>query len=75
MNQPLVHGKFTFYQSGMLPGDDDTVRGTILTVTHDPGTFLKYLGCLMICLGSCAMFFRRPDFFHRRASSPSQDST
>ena len=74
MNQPLVHGKFTFYQSGTLPGDDDTVRGTVLTVAHDPGRFAKYLGCLMICLGSCAMFFRRADFFGRRPSSPSQES-
>ena len=41
MNQPLVHGRFTFYQSGMLPGDDGTAGGTMLTAAHDPGRFEK----------------------------------
>ena len=75
MNQPLVHGKFTFYQSGMLPGDDDAVRGTMLTVAHDPGRLAKYLGCLMICLGSCMMFLKKATFLNPRSPSPSSQST
>ena len=35
MNEPLVHGKYTFYQSGILPSG----TGTVLTVASDPGLF------------------------------------
>ncbi len=50
MNQPLTHGKYTFYQAdcGQL---DDGQNVSILSVSYDPGRFLKYFGCLMICLG------------------------
>ena len=40
MNEPLVHGKYTFYQSGILPSG----TGTVLTVACDPGLLMKYLG-------------------------------
>ena len=58
MNQPLVYGGFTFYQSG----HDETADGrqvSILAVARDPGRFLKYLGSLMICLGVFAMFYKK----------------
>ena len=50
MNQPLVYGGFTFYQSGHdeLP---DGKQVSILAVAYDPGRFMKYLGSLMVCLG------------------------
>ncbi|NUQ64710.1 MAG: cytochrome c biogenesis protein ResB [Pirellulales bacterium] len=57
MNEPLVHGKYTFYQSGFheLPDKD----ATVLTVAYDPGRFLKYLGSLMICVGVFFMFYTK----------------
>ncbi len=55
MNEPLVHGKYTFYQSGILPSG----TGTALTVAFDPGFFLKYLGSVMTCAGTLIMFITR----------------
>ena len=55
MNEPLVHGKYTFYQSGILPSG----TGTVLTVACDPGLFLKYLGSIMTCAGTVIMFVTR----------------
>lgn len=64
MNVPLVHGKFRFYQSGLdrLPDGRDVSR---LTVAYDPGRFLKYLGSLMICLGTFVMFTMRTGSWKR----------
>ena len=55
MNEPLVHGKYTFYQSGILPSE----KGSVLTVAYDPGFALKYLGSVMTCLGTLIMFVTR----------------
>ena len=55
MNEPLVHGKYTFFQSGILPSG----TGTVLTVAADPGLFLKYLGSIMTCAGTLLMFVSR----------------
>ena len=56
MNEPLVHDVFTFYQSGFeeLP---DGRESSSLSVSYDPGRFLKYLGSAMICGGLFAMFY------------------
>ncbi len=58
MNKPLVHDKFTFYQSSFqeLPDGSDV---SILSVSHDPGRLLKYLGSLMVCVGTFAVFYLR----------------
>ena len=56
MNQPLVYGGFTFYQSSY----DRAAGGkqaSILTVASDPGRLLKYLGCLMTCFGVFVVFY------------------
>jgi cytochrome c-type biogenesis protein CcsB len=55
MNEPLVHGKYTFYQSGILPSG----TGTVLTVASDPGLLAKYLGSIMTCAGTLIMFVMR----------------
>ena len=55
MNEPLVHGKYTFYQSGILPSG----TGTVLTVACDPGLIFKYLGSIMTCAGTLIMFVTR----------------
>ena len=55
MNQPLIHGRYMFYQSGILPSG----TGTVLAVASDPGLFLKYLGSIMTCAGTLIMFVLR----------------
>ena len=58
MNEPHSHGRYTFYQSSFqeLGGGKSA---SILSVAYDPGRTLKYLGSLMICLGTCVMFYSR----------------
>ena len=58
MNEPLVHGRYTFYQSSFQESGEGKTA-SILTAAYDPGQFLKYLGSIMICLGSAWMFYFR----------------
>lgn len=56
MNRPLTYRGFTFYQSEWRNVDgQDSV--SILSVAYDPGTVLKYTGCLMICVGTFIIFY------------------
>ncbi len=71
MNNPLTHGKFTIYQSDFTK----TTGGrnvSILTVSYDPGRFMKYLGSLMVCAGTFVMFYwkRRSSRKTRSAAAP-----
>jgi hypothetical protein len=55
MNEPLVYGKYTLYQSSF----QETAEGaqtSSLTVACDPGRWFKYVGSLMICGGGLVMF-------------------
>jgi hypothetical protein len=62
MNEPLVEGQYTFYQSSFqeIPGGGES---SVLTVAYDPGRTLKYCGSLMIVSGSLTMFTTRSYFF------------
>ena len=51
MNNPLKYDDFTFYQSSYFPIDNNQF-GSVLSVNYDPGRFFKYLGSLLIVLGS-----------------------
>ncbi|MCC6123635.1 MAG: cytochrome c biogenesis protein CcsA [Pirellulales bacterium] len=66
MNRPLTYGKFTFYQSGCdeLP---DGRKVSTLSVSYDPGRFLKYLGSLMICVGMILRYLTNFRFYKRLA--------
>lgn len=55
MNEPLKYKGFTFYQSSYVPGDPRPTT-SIFSVNQDPGRALKYLGSLLICLGSILLF-------------------
>lgn len=51
MNNPLKYDGFTFYQSSYFPiGPDDF--GSVFSVNFDPGRPIKYLGSLLLVLGS-----------------------
>jgi len=69
MNSPLVHGKYTFYQSSYrdLP---DGREVSVLSVAYDPGRFLKYLGSLMICVGIFLMICMKSLRRERGQASP-----
>jgi len=58
MNEPLTHQGITFYQSSY---EDVSPRPTvsIFSVNRDPGRKLKYLGSLLIVLGSMLLFYGR----------------
>jgi len=63
MNEPLVHGRYTFYQSGYHPRvqklDDGWLEASTFSIGYDPGRFLKYFGSVMICAGVFVMFYMR----------------
>ncbi len=58
MNNPLKKGGFTLYQASYFQ-DDDGNYGSVLSVNFDPGRFWKYLGSLLIVLGSAWHFYIR----------------
>jgi hypothetical protein len=55
MNEPLTHAGYTFYQASYIPGQPRPTT-TILSVNADPGRTLKYLGSLLIVLGSISLY-------------------
>jgi hypothetical protein len=58
MNEPLKHNGFTFYQAS-FQRDPATGKpiASILSVNRDPGRWIKYVGSLLIVLGSCILFW------------------
>ncbi len=58
MNQPLVHQDFTLYQNSYFKIAPD-VYGSTLTVNYDPGRSWKYLGSLLLVLGTLWHFLLR----------------
>ena len=59
MNEPLKRNGLTFYQSSFQEDELGNPTHSILSVNRDPGRFLKYLGCLVIALGTLALFYMR----------------
>ena len=51
MNNPLKYDDFTFYQSSYFQVGPNQYA-SVLSVNYDPGRFFKYLGSLLIVLGS-----------------------
>lgn len=47
MNHVLDYKGFRFFQSSYDPDE----RGTVLSVNHDPGTLLTYIGYIMLAIG------------------------
>ncbi len=51
MNNPLKYDNFTFYQASYFQTNEGPF-GSVLSVNFDPGRFWKYLGSLLLVLGS-----------------------
>jgi hypothetical protein len=58
MNNPLKHENFTFYQASYFQTQAGSY-GSILSVNFDPGRPWKYLGSLLLVLGSIWHYFLR----------------
>ncbi|CAN5697097.1 hypothetical protein BH10BDE1_BH10BDE1_01790 [soil metagenome] len=60
MNEPLKHGGYTFYQASF---ESDPATGkpmaSVLSVNHDPGRGIKYLGCILIIFGAIHLFYMK----------------
>ena len=59
MNEPLKYNGFTFYQASFEEGEGGRPVASILSVNYDPGRWIKYLGSLMIVLGTLHLFYFR----------------
>ncbi|MGE3682961.1 MAG: cytochrome c biogenesis protein ResB [Bdellovibrionales bacterium] len=57
MNEPLKHEGYTFYQASFQRDEQGRPVVSILSVNYDPGRWLKYLGSLLIVLGSIMLFY------------------
>lgn len=64
MNYPLDHRGYKFYQSSFSKLEDANGKPTgqfasIFQVGHDPGRSVKYLGSILIVLGTFVQFYMR----------------
>ncbi len=69
MNEPLKHNGYTFYQSSFEENKLGDPVASILSVNYDPGRWIKYLGSLLIILGSIMLFY-----FRKFGIQPKDDS-
>lgn len=68
MNEPLKHAGFTFYQASFESDAGGRPVASVLSVNRDPGRGLKYLGSLMIVLGTLHLFYMRRRSWMDRAT-------
>ena len=59
MNHILVYKGYRFYQASYFPDE----QGSILSVNHDPGMWITYLGYLLLAIGFFwSMFYKKSNF-------------
>lgn len=58
MNEPLKYGGYTFYQASYVP-DQPRPTTSIFSVNKDPGRWVKYLGAIILVLGSILFFMQK----------------
>ncbi len=63
MNEPLKYRGYTFYQASFNEDEMGKPTASILSVNKDTGRLSKYMGCILIVLGTILMFY-----FKRKAS-------
>ncbi|NQY67285.1 MAG: cytochrome c biogenesis protein CcsA [Flavobacteriales bacterium] len=57
MNNVLDYRGYRFFQSSY---DEEDEKGTVLSINHDrPGTYISYLGYIMLAMGIVVNFFNR----------------
>ncbi len=76
MNEPLYHKGLTFYQSSFDSDESGRPTLSVLSVNQDPGRWVKYLGSLLIVLGSIHLFyFKRKVARQAAAKAAAEPST
>ncbi len=70
MNEPLHHHGFTFYQSSFEKDEQGKPTISVLSVNRDPGRWIKYIGSMLMVLGSVLLFyFKRVQWIKKRKSA------
>ncbi len=59
MNEPLYFQGFTFYQSSFEKDASGKATTSILSVNYDPGRWIKYVGSMLMVIGSVVLFYFR----------------
>ncbi len=59
MNEPLKYNGLTLYQASFQQDTTGKPTTSILSVNKDPGRPLKYIGSILIVLGSASLFYNR----------------
>lgn len=62
MNEPLKANGYYFYQASFEENQVGQVQASILSVNQDPGRILKYVGSLIMCLGTIMLFYFRKHY-------------
>lgn len=62
MNEPLVHGGYTFYQASYQLREGQPPI-SVFAVNWDPGRWVKYLGSLFMVIGAALMFYMNPHYW------------
>lgn len=62
MNEPLKASGYYFYQASFEESPNGQVQASILSVNQDPGRILKYVGSLIMCLGTIMLFYFRKQY-------------
>lgn len=73
MNNPLKHDNFTFYQASYFQTQAGPF-GSVLSVNFDPGRFWKYLGCLLLVLGSTWHYVLRRSHLKKKGNDHDKES-
>jgi hypothetical protein len=68
MNSPYEQGSYRFYQSGLEFLPNGRFAASILSVSTDPGRYLKYGGALLMCFGIVSLFIFKAGSRPRKAS-------
>ncbi|WP_116344394.1 hypothetical protein [Blastopirellula marina] len=69
---PFKPGTPEYAKFAPTHSDDEEIYASVFTVNHDPGSALRYWGCLLVILGIATMFYMRAYFFkpRKREESP-----
>lgn len=57
MNEPLKHHGYTFYQASFESDEEGKPVASVLSVNKDPGRVIKYIGSLLIVLGTILLAY------------------